>query len=82
MSILAAWTSTYSDLGLVVKGIIDDPTPYLGKEIAVAGDLLNLHEIAEIYTKGRPSTSGVDCSQLQLEKRKTVQEPTNTKKLS
>ena len=35
-----------------MKAIIDNPTPYLGAEVLVAGDLLNLHEMAKIYTKG------------------------------
>ncbi|KAF8454277.1 hypothetical protein BDZ91DRAFT_786579 [Kalaharituber pfeilii] len=53
----APWVGTYTDLGPIVKAIIDNPEPYLGREITLAGDVLNLHEIVEIYSKvtGQPT---------------------------
>jgi len=51
------WVSTYTDLGPIVKALIDNPEPYIGKEIPIVAELLTMEEIARIYESitGQPS---------------------------
>ncbi|KAF8470633.1 hypothetical protein BDZ91DRAFT_791590 [Kalaharituber pfeilii] len=44
-------TGTYTDLGPIVKAIIDHPEPYLNSEIPIVGELLTMEQIASTYQK-------------------------------
>jgi len=51
------WVSTYTDLGPIVKALIDNPEPYIGREIPIVAELLTMDEIASVYQNvtGQPS---------------------------
>lgn len=46
------WVSTYTDLGPIVKALIDNPEPYIGKEIPIVAEILTMDEIASVYQNG------------------------------
>lgn len=49
---IVPWVSPYTDLGPVVKAIMGNPAPYLGKNVPVAADSMSLEDLARIYEKG------------------------------
>ncbi|KAF8430379.1 hypothetical protein EV426DRAFT_526242 [Tirmania nivea] len=51
------WISTYTDLGPIIKALIDNPDPYIGKEIPIVAELLTMDEIASIYQSRTSSPS-------------------------
>ena len=46
------WVSTYTDLGPIIKALIDNPEPYIGREIPIVAELLTMDEIASTYQNG------------------------------
>ncbi|KAF8453828.1 hypothetical protein BGX38DRAFT_1268340 [Terfezia claveryi] len=40
------WVSTYTDLGPIIKALLYNPDPYIGKEIPIVAELLTMDEIA------------------------------------
>lgn len=51
------WISAYTDLGPIIKALLCNPDPYIGKEIPIVAELLTMDEIASIYQSvtGQPS---------------------------
>lgn len=55
--ILVPLVSALTDLGPIVKAVLEDPNEWEGMEIPIVGDVLTIPEVAETYTKvtGQPA---------------------------
>lgn len=56
------WVSTYTDLGPIIKALIDNPEPYIDKEIPIVSELLTMDEVASIYQNGIYTVLDLICT--------------------